>query len=104
MQPQTISRATIPFTLTQDTPSDLAIETFQQALAITIEQNPQSLLAEPVPEVLIRGADALGIIYELNFWYISKDTNLEQSQNLVARAVLKVLDRENIELARGDDD
>ena len=104
MRPQTISRATIPFTLTQDTPSDLAIEIFGQALSATIEHNPQSLLADPAPEVLIGGADALGIIYELNFWYIPADTNLEQSQNLVARSVLKHLDRANIELARGDED
>ncbi|MEM9272967.1 MAG: ABC transporter substrate-binding protein [Cyanobacteria bacterium P01_F01_bin.143] len=104
MRPQTISRATIPFTLTQDTPSDLAIDIFAQALSATIEHNPQSLLAEPPPEVLIGGADALGIIYELNFWYIPADTNLEQSQNLVARSVLKHLDKANIELARGDED
>ncbi|MEM9271936.1 MAG: ABC transporter substrate-binding protein [Cyanobacteria bacterium P01_F01_bin.143] len=104
MSPQTISRAKITFTLTQETPSDLAMETFRQALAAAIANNPQSLLAEPTPEVLCGGTDALGIIYELNFWYIPTDTNFEQIQNLVVQNVLRYLQKENIELARGDED
>ena len=104
MRPQTISRAKIPFTLTQETPSDLAMNIFRQALATAIANNPQSLLAEPTPEVLCGGTDALGIIYELNFWYIPTDTNFEQIQNLVVQNVLRYLQKENIELARGDED
>lgn len=99
MRPQTISRATIPFTLTQETPSDLAMEVFRHALSNTILQNPESLLTEPPPEVLFGGTDALGIIYELNFWYVPTDTNFEQIQNIVVQNVLRYLQKENINLA-----
>ncbi|ELS02642.1 ABC-type branched-chain amino acid transport system, periplasmic component [Xenococcus sp. PCC 7305] len=104
MRPQTITRATIPFTLTQDTPPEMAIEAFEQALSTAIAQNSQSLLAEPTPEVLCAGTDSLGIIYELNFWYIPTNTNFEQIQNLVVQTALKYLRKENIELACGEED
>jgi len=61
-------------------------------------------LVEPPPEVLCGGTDSLGVIYELNFWYIPTDTNFEQIQNLVVQNVLKYLQKENIELALGDED
>ncbi|MEM9271937.1 MAG: ABC transporter substrate-binding protein [Cyanobacteria bacterium P01_F01_bin.143] len=99
MRPQTISRATIPFTLTQETPSDWAMEVFQHALSNTIIQHPESLLSEPAPEVLFGGTDSLGIIYELNFWYVPTDINFEQIQNIVVQNVLRYLQKENINLA-----
>ncbi|MGK7893823.1 MAG: ABC transporter substrate-binding protein [Xenococcus sp. (in: cyanobacteria)] len=104
MRPQTITQATIPFTLTQATDPDRAIETFEKAIATILDQHSQIILSEPTPEILFGGTNSLGIVYELNFWYVPTDTNFEQIQHFVIQTVLKYLQKAHIDLARGDED
>ena len=51
------------------------------------------------PEVLVGGTDSLGVIYELKFWHLPTDANLEELKHLVVESVLKHFKEENIELA-----
>ena len=104
MLPETICRATIPFTLTQNTLPEQAMSTFKKAIATILEQNSHLLLTKPTPEILFGGTNSLGIIYELNFWYIPTNTNFEQIQHFVIQTVLEYLQEAHIELARGDED
>ncbi|MEM9273010.1 MAG: mechanosensitive ion channel family protein [Cyanobacteria bacterium P01_F01_bin.143] len=104
MLPETMCRATIPFTLTQNTLPEQAMSTFKDAIATILKQNSHLLLAEPTPEILFGGTNSLGIIYELKFWYIPAKTNFEQIQHLVIQTVLEYLHKAHIELARGDED
>ena len=103
MRPKQISRITIPFTLPQETSSDLVIATLKRAIAAIIEKSPKSLLAKPAPEVFVGGTDSLGVIYELKFWHLPTDANLEELKHLVVESVLQHFKEEKIELAVSDE-
>ena len=103
MRPKQISRATIPFTLPQETSSTLVIATLKRAIAAIIDTSPKSLLAKPAPEVLVGGTDSLGVIYELKFWHLPTNANLEELKHLVVESVLQHFKEENIELAVSDE-